>query len=64
MTVIDYAVTGSSGAHLLALFADFCELNPFLVCSIRGTGICEETTALTPSLDISEVESIQYISPT
>lgn len=28
MTVIDDAVIRSSGAHLLALFADFCELNP------------------------------------
>lgn len=40
MTVIDDAVIRSSGARLLALFADFCELNPplFLACAIKGTG--------------------------
>lgn len=62
MTVIDYAVIRRSGAHLQALFADFCELNSFFACSIIGTGSCEETTSPTPSQEISEVDSIRYIS--
>lgn len=46
MTVIDDAVIRSSGAHLLALFADFCEHSAlFLARSIKGTGGCKEMLA-------------------
>lgn len=58
MTVIDDAVIRSSGARLLALFADFCELNPpfffFLACAIKGTG-SKEPVAPPTSQCISEV---------